>query len=385
MSATSEYRIALLSKSEIKFNALFNLVESKLKKELNLTSFSITKIEGNDKTDQIEQPIDWKGGYGAARNRFQVVLKENPDLLSQFDLIVIMENYMDYHALDLVVIIFYDVKHDIEYRGCHPCARVRYDSEYYTLFVDQVLSQQTHKWGSPITFGSLLNRINAKIPANDWMSVVTGKTRQKALEEGLVKMSEKFIHDNKLKRHILTNVFTTHENFPKPGVNFKDWSNIWLNPHLVSKMIDMVTDIFDGSLNTKHGLLNDIYPRPKIDYVVGLESRGIWFATPLALKLQCGMVPVRKPGKIPGPILSESYQKEYGSDTIEIRNDLPSGNVLIVDDILATGGSLMAAIKLVERAGHKVIGCAVISDVPELREKAQSLLGNYLVHVLLKL
>jgi adenine phosphoribosyltransferase len=96
------------------------------------------------------------------------------------------------------------------------------------------------------------------------------------------------------------------------------------------------------------------------------------------------MIPARKPGKIPGKILSESYQKEYGTDTIEIRNDVPPGNVLIVDDILATGGSLMAAIRLVERAGHKVIGCAVVSDVPELREKAKETLGSYPVHVLLK-
>lgn len=214
---------------------------------------------------------------------------------------------------------------------------------------------------------------------------MTGKKRQTALEEGMKKILKWYVRDWQTKNKIITDGFVLHNDFPKPGVVFKDWSDIFLDHNLVESMVEQVSNVYNGIIHTKYELLNGKSSNnPKIDYVVGLESRGLWLAIPLAMKLGCGMIPVRKPGKIPGKILSESYQKEYGSDVIEIRNDLPSGNVLIVDDILATGGSLMAAIKLVERSGHHVVGCAVVSDVPELRDQASKLLENYMVHVLLK-
>jgi len=390
----TKYKIALLSNSQIKANALFNVLERKFKDLIHIhgwdsKTYSISLIEGKDKSNQIEQPIDLSGGYGAARNRFMVVLKEHPDLLKEYNLVVVMENYMDSKGVDLVMIILYDVRTELEYHLAHPCARV--PTDYNDLF-KHVLNKRTHKWGSPVTFGSLLNETNKEISANDWMSFVIGKKRQVALEEGLERMFDKFTADVLSKKNLQQEGFKTFPDFPKKGVAFQDWSNIFLNHHLLSNMVDLIAKMFNGSgsgstsVRTKHDFLlhEDITPHPKIDYIVGLESRGLWLAIPLALKMQCGMIPVRKPSKIPGPTLTESYQKEYGSDTIEIRNDLPPGNVLIVDDVLATGGSLMAAIKLVERAGHNVIGCTVVSDVPELREQAQSLLSNYSIHVLLK-
>ncbi|MEX0598022.1 MAG: adenine phosphoribosyltransferase [Candidatus Paceibacterota bacterium] len=396
-------KIALLSKSEIKFNALNNIFNT-------FKDYSITCIEGNDKTDQIEQPIGWNGGYGAARNRFMVLYKENPSFYYDYNLIVIMENYMESDGTDYVVIIFFDVFYELEFCLNHPCVHIKDYDGYFALFIQEVYQNQTHKWGSHVTFGSLLNKQNSSIPEKDWMSVIMGKPRQVALEEGLSKMMDIYVESISMKEEIVNEGFTSHRDFPKPGVIFKDWSNIFVDPNLLHNLINMTTRIFDHRnmfYKTKDRFLSyqDYdYDQPdddddnednddqkdvkkfshQIDYVVGLESRGLWLAAPLAMHLDCGMIPARKPGKIPGKILSETYQKEYGTDTLEIRNDVPPGNVLIVDDILATGGSLMAAIRLVERAGHKVIGCAVVSDVPELREIAKNTLGSYPVHVLLK-
>lgn len=388
-----EDRIALLSNSEIKYNALLNEVKNSICKLDPTISVKITKIEAKDKSKQIEQPINWSGGYAAARNRLITLYNEmcldqqKTPLFDQFDLIIVMENYMDTKGNDFVVIILYDTFNELEYRLQHPCASISNIPEYMTLFRNQVLSSYDEsKWGSPVTFGSLLNKLDNNIPANDWMSAVTGKKRQVALEEGMKKMFDWYIHDMQARNKIFTDGFALHNNFPKPGVVFKDWSNIFLDHNLVKSMVEQVSNVFNGTIRNRRDLMNGdgSTHTPKIDYVVGLESRGLWLAIPLALKLECGMIPVRKPGKIPGKILSESYQKEYGNDVIEIRSDLPPGNVLIVDDILATGGSLMAAIKLVERSGHHVVGCAVVSDVPELREKAKELLKDYMVHVLLK-
>lgn len=408
-------KIALLSNSKIKYDALNNVVQKLFH------NYSITCMESKDKTDQIEQPLDWSGGYGAARNRFMVLYKENPACFDNFDLVVIMENYMESNGIDSVVIIFYDVFYEMEFCLNHICTRVDHKSTYFPLFTEQVYQKKSHKWGSSVTFGSLLHQMDEKIPANDWMSVIHKKPRQVALEQGLTKHFEYYIENMTIKKELLEEGFTSHNDFPKPGVVFKDWSNIFLNLNLLYNMVNMASRVFDYQvygLKTKDRFLNyqdgdydynghadfdfsdgnndannddgnndednEKISSHRIDYIVGLESRGLWLAIPLAMQLECGVIPARKPDKIPGKILSETYQKEYGTDTIEIRNDLPSGNVLIVDDILATGGSLMAAIRLVERAGHKLVGCLVVSDVPDLREVAKKTLGSYPVHVLLK-
>ena len=106
----------------------------------------------------------------------------------------------------------------------------------------------------------------------------------------------------------------------------------------------------------------------KIDYVVGLESRGFIFGMPVAYNLNAGFIPVRKPNKLPAATLSESYALEYGTDTLEIHADaLKSGDkVLIVDDLLATGGTASAACNLVVKTGAEIVGCAFVIELNEL-------------------
>src|SRR3989344_7303172 len=111
------------------------------------------------------------------------------------------------------------------------------------------------------------------------------------------------------------------------------------------------------------------YNSMKIDVVVGIESRGFIFGAVLAYKLGVGFVPVRKPGKLPSKTISEEYTLEYGKNKIEIHEDaIKKGQkVLIIDDLIATGGTISAAIKLVEKLGGEVVECAFIIELPELK------------------
>ncbi|RLV95979.1 Adenine phosphoribosyltransferase [Spathaspora sp. JA1] len=130
-------------------------------------------------------------------------------------------------------------------------------------------------------------------------------------------------------------------NFPKEGILFEDFLPIFTKPDLFKKLV-RAFQLHVGEQS--------------IDYVIGLESRGFLFGPALALALNAGFVPVRKPGKLPGPTYHVEFQKEYGSDEFELQQDvIPKGaNVLIVDDILATGGSAFGAGELAKLTGANI-------------------------------
>lgn len=148
-----------------------------------------------------------------------------------------------------------------------------------------------------------------------------------------------------------------YKDFPKPGIIFADFLPILRNAQALELCINL--------LHKKYELSN-------IDLIVGLESRGFLIGAPLAMKLNVGFVPMRKPGKLPSKTLSITYQKEYGTDTIEISEDAIKANqrVLIIDDLLATGGTARAAIELVKKAGGIPVEFATILQVKELACKA---------------
>src|SRR3954462_3956451 len=138
--------------------------------------------------------------------------------------------------------------------------------------------------------------------------------------------------------------------FPKKGIVFKDITPMLGNAAALAHVIDRLAETFKGKGITK---------------VVGIESRGFIFATPVALALGAGFVPIRKPGKLPWKSRSQKYGLEYGTDTIEIHDDAvgPQDRVLMVDDVLATGGTMEAACKLVRLLGGQVVGCAFAIDL----------------------
>ena len=140
------------------------------------------------------------------------------------------------------------------------------------------------------------------------------------------------------------------KDFPKEGILFKDITPLLGNDKAVSLCLNELYNLLKGQ---------------KIDKVVGMESRGFFFGTLLAQKLNAGFVPVRKPGKLPFNTFSESYGLEYGRDILEIHTDaIKKGErVLIHDDVLATGGTAEAACKLVERLGGDIIQCNFIMQL----------------------
>lgn len=135
---------------------------------------------------------------------------------------------------------------------------------------------------------------------------------------------------------------------------------------------DITTLLQDGP-TFKH-VCDELYKRyedMKIDLVAGIESRGFIFGSVLAYKLGVGFIPIRKPGKLPHKTISAEFEKEYGKDKMEIHEDaIKKGDkVLIIDDLIATGGTLSAATNLIEKLGGEIIECAVIIDLPDLKGK----------------
>lgn len=145
----------------------------------------------------------------------------------------------------------------------------------------------------------------------------------------------------------------TIPNWPKPGIMFRDVTTLFKDANGFNHLIDLLVE---RCKNTK------------IDKVAGIEARGFIIGSALAHRLGIGFVPVRKKGKLPAETLQEEYEKEYGPDIIEIHKDaVESGEkILLLDDLVATGGTALAACKLIKKAGGDVVECGFVVDLPEL-------------------
>lgn len=141
--------------------------------------------------------------------------------------------------------------------------------------------------------------------------------------------------------------------FPKSGILFRDITTLLQNPDGLRYVIDRFTDIFTEQ---------------SVDYVLGIESRGFIFGTPLAYNLGAGFIPVRKPGKLPGAVHAQDYELEYGTDRLEIHQDAcpPGSRILIVDDLLATGGTAAATAKLIEPLACTLVGFGFLVELTGL-------------------
>ncbi|KAL9231493.1 hypothetical protein vseg_006718 [Gypsophila vaccaria] len=144
--------------------------------------------------------------------------------------------------------------------------------------------------------------------------------------------------------------------FPKHGIMFQDITTMLLDP----KAFKYTVDIFV-----------DRYRDMNISVVAGVEARGFFFGPPIALAIGAKFVPLRKPKKLPGEVISESYELEYGADCLEMHVGAvqPGERALIIDDLVATGGTLRAAIRLLERVGAEVVECACVIGLPEVKGK----------------
>jgi adenine phosphoribosyltransferase len=141
--------------------------------------------------------------------------------------------------------------------------------------------------------------------------------------------------------------------YPKPGVIFRDITTLLGHPRAFRRVVDELVQPYAGV---------------RIDKVAGIEARGFILGGAVAHQLSVGFIPVRKKGKLPWTVLGEDYALEYGTDRVEIHTDAVNhgDHIILVDDLIATGGTCFAAIKLLERAGAKVMGCSFVIDLPDL-------------------
>lgn len=152
----------------------------------------------------------------------------------------------------------------------------------------------------------------------------------------------------------LTSLIRDVPDFPKPGIVFKDFTPLLADPRGLALAVELMANPFRGG---------------RIDLVVGAESRGFIFGIAVAQALSAGFVPIRKPGKLPRSVHGVDYALEYGKDRLEIHSDAlgPGQRILVVDDLLATGGTLNACCQLIRKGGAEISGITVLIELLDLR------------------
>jgi adenine phosphoribosyltransferase len=151
----------------------------------------------------------------------------------------------------------------------------------------------------------------------------------------------------------IKSLIRTIPDYPKPGIQFRDITTLLEDAKGLRIAVESLAEPFRGD---------------RIDKVAGIEARGFLFGVAVALELEAGFVPVRKAGKLPGATVGREYELEYGTDRIEIHADAlgPGDRVLIVDDLIATGGTAEATVRLINDIGAEIVGCAFVIDLPDL-------------------
>lgn len=160
--------------------------------------------------------------------------------------------------------------------------------------------------------------------------------------------------DSRIER--VKSLIKDHPDFPKPGILFRDIFPVLRNPAVFQELLDVMAEQVKAKA-------------PNVELIVGLESRGFLFGPSIALKLNCGFAPVRKKGKLPGEKESVTYALEYGTDIFEVQKEAfkPGQSVVIVDDLLATGGTMKAACELIQKVGANVVECLVVIELADLK------------------
>lgn len=151
----------------------------------------------------------------------------------------------------------------------------------------------------------------------------------------------------------LTSYIRTIPDYPQKGVKFRDITTLFHNPVGLKTAIDQ---------------LKEHYKNTRIDHIAVIESRGFLLGAPLAYLMDAGLILIRKKGKLPAATIREDYDMEYGTNTIEVHMDAisPGDKILLIDDLIATGGTAEAAVKLIRKCGGEVVECAFLIDLPEL-------------------
>lgn len=335
-------------------------VEKAFKAQFNKDSIEVISCKVSSNIS--EQPIGYDIALAGAKNR----INNLPDnLVSAADFVVAIESYIEkstnsnlYKDIGLILLKDLDNKKDTIYLTQATLVDSKFVNLAYRLSDKTKISFN----GLPVTVGQAISNYfkenyNREVISNNWHKEpeFANVSREKLIEQAVFKaLSLKQI--NYLKSQIIK-----YPDFPKPGIVFADCLPIFNNSKAFSICIDILHKYFKSKLRNK-----------KIDVIVGLESRGFIIGPVLAYRLGINFVPLRKPGKLPGEAYSVSYNKEYGTDSLEVSKSAlkPNQKVLIVDDLIATGGSAKAAIKLVKLVGANPVGFASLLEVKDLAEQS---------------
>lgn len=338
-SSLDALKVAITTESEIKKTAVQASFQNRFPDEY------IEILEFKTDSDIPEQPIGYDVALRGVHNRI-ANLPENA--IDGVDYVVSIENYIEqsqsgaWKDIGLLLVIN-NATHEELISKTKP---TNFSVEYYKLA--KKMSDSISHDGLSFTVGKAIAQAHPEITIDpsDWQqeSEFGGISRVDLLKESLFKT----LHADEIT--FLNSLLVLYPDFPKPGVLFKDFF-----PLLSDK----------EGLRTVIGLLGDYYREKEIDFIVGLESRGFIIGAALAAEIGVGFVPVRKPGKLPGETYQITYQKEYGTDTLVISKTalFPGARVLIVDDLIATGGSAKAAIALVQMAGAVPVEFATLFEV----------------------
>lgn len=309
----NQIRVALASKSTVK--------EQAIREAFPGEDLMIVTYESHSGIS--EQPIGEKMALEGIKHRIEGIQKE------QFDHVIAIENYIDqedgWYDCGLVYVSGIVQQTDRTAIPVH--------------LVDEALSQNK-------TFGEVLHEHNQEIDPKDWHQTFGTSSRKDLLRDAVFKA----VHKEEIER--LRSAIAYHPDFPKKGVLFQDFSPIMRDPDLLKLCITLLAKRCIG----------------RFDVVVGLESRGFILGSLLAQEMGLPFVMVRKAGKIPGDTYTVEYEKEYGKDAFSIsKTALNSGDrVLIIDDLIATGGSARAAIDLIKMTGAKPEEFISLLEIPEL-------------------
>jgi len=180
------------------------------------------------------------------------------------------------------------------------------------------------------------------------------KDNSEKLKKVLLKVIESFSKEERIRK--LKEQIRTIPDFPKPGIMFRDITTLFKEKESCKELIDLIYERYKDS---------------EIDAIAGIESRGFALAGMLAGKLGTGLILIRKPGKLPAETISEEYNLEYGVDSVEIHKDSisPGQKILLIDDLIATGGTAEASCKLIEKLQGQVVECCFVIELPELKGK----------------
>jgi len=332
--------------------------ESALKAEAAYIAFSeifpdteIHIISSNSYSSGVAaQPVTRDSGVKGVYNRMNSATATQE---ASVDYIVSIENFIESTNgqegkviwKDTAAVLIKDTKNNSESLGFSQSVSI---PESYVEKAKSS-SRQIDLTGFDVTVGEMIAKENKGIDAKDWHSHKNfgGISRKAILANSIFKTF------HAIDLAYVKSKIENHADFPKPGILFQDYFPIMNDPKAFRICID---------------LLAKRYQHKKIEAIVGLESRGFILGAALAYKMNIPFVPVRKPGKLPGKIFSVSYEKEYGTDVVEISQTAltKKQRVLIIDDLIATGGSAKAAIELVSQTQAEVVEFVTLLEIAEL-------------------